>query len=32
LARNGPGAPLELELTFHGGRKHLPITAIRRAA
>lgn len=32
LARKGPGAPLELELTFHAGRKHLPIVAIRRAA
>jgi hypothetical protein len=31
LTRNGPGAPLELEVTFHGGRKHLPIVTIRRA-
>jgi hypothetical protein len=29
---NTPAAPLELELTFHCGRKHLPIIAIRRAA
>jgi hypothetical protein len=32
LARNGPGAPLELDVTFHGDRKHLPIVTIRRAA
>jgi hypothetical protein len=32
LARNGPGARLELDLVFHAGRKHLPIVAIRRAA
>jgi len=28
----GLGARLELEVTFHGGRKYLPSIAIRRAA
>jgi transposase InsO family protein len=32
LARHNPGAPLELELAFHGGRRHLPIVTLKRAA
>ena len=32
LTRHGPGARLELEVTFQGGRKHLPIVTIKRAA
>ena len=32
LTRHSPGARLELEVTFQGGRKHLPIVTIQRAA
>jgi transposase InsO family protein len=31
-ARPSPGAPLKLEIAFHGGRRHLPIVTLRRAA
>jgi putative transposase len=30
LTRGRPGAELELDVTFHVGRKHLPIVALRR--
>jgi transposase InsO family protein len=32
LVRGRPGARLELELTHHGGRRHLPIVTLRRVA
>jgi transposase InsO family protein len=32
LPRGRPGARLELHVTFHGGRKHLPLVALQRAA
>jgi transposase InsO family protein len=32
LARGSPGARLTLEVSFHRGRKHLPIVTLRRAA
>ena len=32
LARGRPGAEVTLEITFHRGRKHLPIVTLRRAA
>jgi transposase InsO family protein len=32
LARNGPGTPLELNVEFHAGRRHLPIVTLKRAA
>ncbi len=32
LVRGKPSVPLELEVTFHHGRKHLPIIGVRPAA
>jgi putative transposase len=32
LVRGSPGAKLSLEITFHAGRKHLPVVRVRRAA
>jgi transposase InsO family protein len=32
LARNGPGARLELNVEFHSGRRHLPIVTLKCAA
>jgi transposase InsO family protein len=32
LVRGSPGATLKLEVTFHRGRKHLPIVRLKRAA
>jgi putative transposase len=32
LVRGHPGAVVELELNFRGGRKHLPLVALHRAA
>jgi putative transposase len=32
LPRGQPGARVELDVTYHGGRKHLPIVTLRRAA
>jgi hypothetical protein len=32
LTRGRPGAQLELAIKFLGGRKHLPIVKLRRAA
>jgi hypothetical protein len=32
LARSRPGAELTLEVSFHRGRRHLPIVTLRRAA
>jgi hypothetical protein len=32
LTRGRPGAGLELEVTHHGGRRYLPIVALRRVA
>ncbi len=32
LVRGSPGATLTLEVSFHRGRKHLPIVKLRRAA
>jgi transposase InsO family protein len=32
LARHRPGAPLEINVAFHAGRRHLPIVTIHRAA
>lgn len=32
LVRGSPGARVELDVTFHHGRRHLPVVAIRRAA
>ncbi len=32
LVRGSPGAKLTLEVSFHQGRKHLPIVRLRRAA
>ncbi len=32
LVRGKPGARLELEVTFHRGRKHLPIVALKHTA
>ena len=32
LIRGSPGAKLSLEVTFHSGRKHLPIVKVNRAA
>jgi hypothetical protein len=32
LVRGSPGARLEMEVTFHAKRKHLPIVMVRRAA
>ena len=32
LIRGAPGVRLEMELSFHGGRKDLPVVALRRAA
>ena len=32
LVRGGPGAELTLEVSFHAGRKHLPVVALKRAA
>ena len=32
LVRGRPGARLELEISHHGGRRHLPIVTLRRAA
>ncbi len=32
VIRGRPGARLELEVSFHAGRKHLPIVTLRRAA
>ena len=32
LTRGRPGARLELDVAFHGGRKHLPIVTLKRAA
>jgi hypothetical protein len=32
LARRRPGARLELDVSFHGGRKHLPIVSLKRVA
>jgi hypothetical protein len=31
LVRGKPGARVELEVTFHEGRRHLPIVTLRRA-
>jgi putative transposase len=32
LVRGQPGVELELLVTYHGGRKHLPVVTLRRAA
>jgi putative transposase len=32
LVRGSPGAKLTLEVSFHAGRKHLPIVTLKRAA
>ena len=32
LVRGNPGAKLTLEVTFHAGRKHLPIVTLNRVA
>jgi putative transposase len=32
LIKGKPGVRLELSVTFHGGRKHLPVVTIRRVA
>jgi hypothetical protein len=32
LIRGKPGVRIELTVTFEGGRKHLPVVAIRRVA
>ena len=32
LVRGSPGAKLTLEVTFHAGRKHLPIVRLKRVA
>ncbi|HEY4760007.1 MAG TPA: hypothetical protein VIH42_05445, partial [Thermoguttaceae bacterium] len=32
LVKGQPGARLELQVTFHKGRKHLPIVSLRRVA
>ena len=32
LVRGRPGAALGLEVTFHHGRRHLPIVSLRRVA
>jgi hypothetical protein len=32
LIKGKPGVRLELSVTFHGGRKHLPIVTLRRVA
>ena len=32
LVRGSPGARLSIEVTFHSGRKHLPIVKVNRAA
>ena len=32
LVRGKPGAQLELHVEFLGGRKHLPVVTLRRAA
>jgi hypothetical protein len=32
LTRGRAGARLQLEVTFHAGRKHLPIVALKRVA
>jgi hypothetical protein len=32
LTRGSPGARLELNIAFHGGRRHLPIATLRRVA
>jgi len=32
LVRGRPGAVLELSVTCHGGRKHLPVITLRRVA
>jgi hypothetical protein len=32
LTRGRPGARRELQVTFHGGRKHLPIVTLERVA
>jgi len=32
LTRGSPGAKLELDIRFHGGRRHLPIVTLRRIA
>ena len=32
LIRGAPGVRLEMELSFHGGRKHLPVIELHRAA
>ena len=32
LVRGSPGAKLTLEVSFHAGRKHLPIVKLHRAA
>ena len=31
LVRGSPGAKLTMEVTFHGGRKHLPVVTLKRA-
>lgn len=30
LTRGSPGARLELDVAYHGGRRHLPIVRLRR--
>ena len=32
LIRGTPGVRVEIQLTFHGGRKHLPVVVLRPAA
>lgn len=32
LTRGRPGARLELDVSYHGGRKHLPVVSLKRAA
>ena len=32
LVRGSPGAKLTLEVSFHNGKKHLPVVALKRAA
>jgi hypothetical protein len=32
LVRGSPGAKLTLDVTFHAGRKYLPIVTLKRAA
>jgi hypothetical protein len=32
LVRGNPGARVEMEVTFHGARRHLPIVTLKRAA